>query len=234
MAIINYSASRINELLAAAETAAQPDEVSAAMQKAEEDINATIGQLSGLETAEKGTVVGAINENFTSAGEGKQTIAAALTGRGQVADGSETFEELSSLIDNLQPADYVDPALFVQRLVTNDEAITPTGTYATSTYYNADYGVKIGYCPDGSILLSMRSGTSTGYENLNFFLSSAPDGVTIERNSTSWDTGDPAGNLYVCRISGITTRVEIAVAMTEINSSYDYTNCAITITEVTA
>lgn len=234
MATINYSAARINELLAAAETAAQPSDVNAAVNAAENDINDTIGQLSGLNTTEKGTVVGAINENFTSASEGKTAIAAALTGKGQTADASETFAGLATKIGNLQPENYVDPSSYVQRLVTNDDAITPTGTYATSTYYDTTYGVQIGYCPDGSVLISMKGGTSTSYENLNFNLYSAPDGVTIETSSNSWDTSDPAGNLYVCRLKGITSRVNIAIAMSTVNATYDYVTCAITVAEVAA
>lgn len=31
----------------------------------------------------------------------------------------------------------------IQRLVVNDESITPTGSYATSTYYNTTYGVQV-------------------------------------------------------------------------------------------
>lgn len=234
MATIQYSAARINELLAAAETAAQPSDVNAAVQAAEKDINDTIGQLSGLETTEKGSVVGAINENFTSASEGKTAIAAALTGNGQSAANTETFASLAGKIDNLQPSGYVDPSGYVQRLVSNDDSITPTGNYATSTYYDTTYGVHVGYCPDGSVLISMKGGTSTAYENLNFKLNSAPDGVTIETSSTSWDTSDPAGNLYVCRLTGITGKVSISIDMSAVNSTYDYVTCAITVTEVTA
>lgn len=234
MATINYSAARINELLAAAETAAQPPDVLVAVQDAENNINDTIGQLSGLNTTEKGSVVGAINENFTSASEGKTAIAAALTGKGQTAEKTETFASLAGKIGNLKPADYVDPSGYVQRLVSNDDSITPTGNYATSTYYDTTYGVQVGYCPDGSVLISMKGGTSTSYENLNFKLDSAPDGVTIETSSTSWDTGDPAGNLYVCRLKGITGRVSIAIAMSAVNATYDYVTCSITVTEVTA
>lgn len=121
----------------------------------------------------------------------------------------------------------------IQRLVVNDDSITTTGSYATSTYYNTTYGVQVGYCPDGSVLISMKGGTSTGYENLNFTLASAPSGVTIETSSTSWDTSDPAGNLYVCRLKGITGKVSIAIAMNAVSSSYDYVTCAITVAEAT-
>lgn len=183
----------------------------------------SIGAKSGLLTTAKSTLVAAINELFTSASNGKQAIAAALTGKGVSAAASDTFAELAETIGQL-------PA----RMVANDDSITPTGTYATSTYYNTTYGVLVGYCPDGSVLISMKGGTSTSYENLNFSLASAPDGVTIETSSTAWDTSDPAGNLYVCRLKGIVGKVNIAIAMSAVNATYDYVTCAITVTEVTA
>lgn len=120
----------------------------------------------------------------------------------------------------------------LQRFVTNDTSIKPTGTYATSTYYNTSYGVKIGYCPDGSVLLSMRGGTTTSYENLNFTLASAPSGVSLTTSKTTWDTSDPVGNLYVCLLTGITSNVTISIAMSGVNGSYDYVTCAITVTKV--
>ena len=229
MANINYTAEQINALLAAAETAAQPSAVTETVNTAMESV---VGDLSLLRTEEKGSVVGAVNENFTNAGEGKQAIVAALIGMGQDVSKIDTFEALAEAIGRLMPAGYVDPAQYVERLIVNDDSVTPTGTYATSTYYDVDFGVKIGYCPDGSVLLTMKGGTSTGYENLYFKLDSVPDGVTLDASSSSFDTADPAGNVYGCRISGITGKMEMALDMSTYNSTYDYTRVDITLTEV--
>ena len=113
----------------------------------------------------------------------------------------------------------------------NDESITPTGSYATSTYYNTAYGVKIGYKANGDILLSMRSGTTTSYEMLLFALASAPSGVTMTAHATPSTSAGPAAGIYACVLHGITKHVTISVAMGTINSSYDYTKCDITVSE---
>lgn len=118
------------------------------------------------------------------------------------------------------------------RFVTNDTSIVPTGKYASDTYYNLDYGVKVGYCPDGSVLLSMQGGNTANYENIYFSLASAPEGVAIQTNNNTYDTGGDKGNLFVCWLTGITGKVEISVVMDEYNGTYDYVECAVTITAV--
>lgn len=119
----------------------------------------------------------------------------------------------------------------LKRLILNDDSITPTGNYATSTYYNTDYGVKIGYCNNGDILLSMRAGTSTAYETLRFSLSSAPEGVTItEVHTTDSHTSGSPGLIYACIISGLTVPANITIAISSRNATYDYVTCAITVT----
>jgi hypothetical protein len=231
VAIINYTAEQINALLAKAATAAQPADVSKAVDTLQET---AIGDLGTLETSAKDSVVDAINENFTSASEGKKTIAAALTGQGQSAAATDTFAVLAGKIGALKPAEYVDPSQYCRRLVTNEDSIIPTGSYATSTYYDTTYGVKIGYMANGDILLSMKGGTTTAYEYLQFTAASVPSGVTVDTtvpSSNSYVTM-MAGMQQVCVIHGITKPVKIAIDMSSYNATYDYTNCALTITEV--
>jgi len=118
------------------------------------------------------------------------------------------------------------------RLITNDNNITPTGTYATSTYYNTSYGVKIGYMADGDIIVSMRAGTTTSYEYLYFNLVSAPSGVTItevHNTSSSYATA-AAGLIYACVISGLTVKAQMSIDMSTYNGTGDYTRVDITIT----
>lgn len=127
----------------------------------------------------------------------------------------------------------VSPGVSIR--VANNGGITPTGTYATSTYYDTAYGVKIGYMSNGDIILSMRGGTSTSYEYLYFALASAPDGVTLTAASkftTSSYVSAAPGNIYACVISGVTRAVDISLNMSTVNSTYDYTRVDITITEV--
>ena len=115
-------------------------------------------------------------------------------------------------------------------LITNDTSITPTGTYATSVYYNTTYGVKVGYCSNGEILISMQGGTSTSYENIYFTLASAPSGVTIQTNNNTYDTSGDAGNIFACLITGLTVKSTLSIDMSTYNGTYDYVQAAITIT----
>ena len=238
MGNLNYTTQQINALLASIGSinelttenkeslVAAVNEIAASLGATENTVKGltdNIGALSGLSTTEKNSLVGAINEVFQSASNGKALIASAITGKGIETAASDSYALMAQNISNITTG--------IERLVTNDESIIPSGLYATSDYYNTTYGVKIGYCPNGDILLSMKSGTTTAYENLNFTLASAPYGVTITSSSASWDTANPAGQLYVCVLSGITSKVKIAVAMSERNSTYDYTTCAVTVTE---
>ena len=184
----------------------------------------SIGNVDDLQTNAKETLVEALNELFTSAGNGKALLAAAITGRGVDTAATDSFATMAANVGLIKGG--------LERLVSNDESIVPTGTYADSTYYDTTYGVAVGYCPDGSVLISMKSGTSTAYENLNFTLSAAPEGVAIQASDTDYDTADPAGNLYVCRLTGITAPVTISIAMDARDATDDYVTCAITVTAV--
>jgi hypothetical protein len=61
-----------------------------------------IGQLADLNTSAKGNIVNAINELFTNVSSGKISVAAAITGKGVEASGSDTFMQLSTKIGQIQ------------------------------------------------------------------------------------------------------------------------------------
>lgn len=178
------------------------------------------------------TDLNGIREQLGILAELKTRLRTLLNSKGQVAQENAGYDALIPLVGNLKPANYVSPATWVERLIANDDSVVPSGTYATSTYYNVDYGVKVGYCSNGDILISMKGGTSTAYENLYFTLATAPDGVSIVASSSSWGSSNPAGQLHVCVISGLTAKCNLAISMSSINSSYDYVACNITLTEV--
>lgn len=119
----------------------------------------------------------------------------------------------------------------IEPIIANDGSITLTGTYATSTYYNLDYGVKIGYMANGDVMISMKNGTSTTYENLYFYAASLPDGVTLDAPST-FGTGNVVDMTFVGIISGLTGSANIAIDMSTRNSTTDYVRCDLTITYV--
>ena len=186
-------------------------------------LSSQIGNLPNLQTSNKENLVAAINETFTSASNGKQIIATAITGMGVTTSASDTYQTMANNIQSIETG--------VKRMVANDTSIVPTGTYATNTYYNTSFGVLISYAPNGDVVLTMKGGTTTTYENLYYVLVSAPDGVTMEfvRNTGASST---AGRIYSCVLHNIQTLVNIAIAMNSRNSSNDYTQCNITITEV--
>ena len=197
--------------------------------KEDTDINTVedyIGNLPSLATESKSSLVAAINEVFTSASNFKSAIAAAITGQGVSTSSGATAATMASNIARIRRG-YLKP------YVTNGDSITPTGTYATSTYYNLDFGVKVGYTAEGDVLLLMKAGTSTAYEYLQFALSSSSmSGVTITRfdmSSSSNATGK-AAVIYGCVLSGITQDCTIAVAMGSVDATYDYVTCTITVT----
>lgn len=188
------------------------------------DAKNEMGSLTGLNTTDKSSLVGAINELFQYAGDGKSAIAAAITGMGVIAAESETWTSLAEKITQIKTG--------ITPLISNGGNVVPTGSYASSTYYNTDFGVLVSYSTDGKVIVTMKGGTSTAYENINFALGTAPGGVEIVTNSTSYDTADPAGNIYSCVLTGIESPVEMSIAMDGVNSTYDYVTCTITLTEV--
>ncbi len=104
-----------------------------------------------------------------------------------------------------------------------------SGTYATSTYFTqADCTWACN--SNGEIILIIRGGTSTAYENIIFTLVSAPTGVAIKTGSSSWDTSNPTQQYYGCVLTGVTQKVNIAVNLSAVNSTYDYVQCALTVT----
>lgn len=186
-------------------------------------INSQLGNVSNLQTTNKNNLVEAINETFTSASNGKQLIATAITGMGVTTSVSDSYQTMANNIQSIETG--------VKRIVANDTSIVPTGTYANSTYYNVSFGVLISYAPNGDVVLTMKGGTTTTYENLYYVLDSAPPGVTMDfvRNTA---TSSTAGRIYSCVLNNIQTSVNIAIGMNSRNSSSDYTQCDITITEV--
>lgn len=223
MAVINYTAEQINALLAKANEAASQQE---------------IGNLSDLLTTDKDNIVDAVNENFTNADNGKNLIAGALSAKGQAATKAETFSALAGKIGNLKPANYVNPADYagwMRPYITNADSIPLTGTYATATYVDLTFGVKVGYMGN-SLVMAMQGGTSTSYEYVAFSLASAPSGITIQEvhNTSSSYATAMAGLIYGCVLSGFDTakNYSISVAVNTRDATGDTVTAAITIVEV--
>ena len=121
----------------------------------------------------------------------------------------------------------------IKRLIVNDDSIVPTGTYANATYYNVEYGVKVGYCANGDIIVSMKGGTTTAYENIVFELYPEIDGVTLLTTTpSSYGTANGAGGLYCCVIQGLTVKCTMDVTYYSRDGDDDYTKFRIALTPV--
>lgn len=142
-----------------------------------------------------------------------------------------TYTASSDNLDGYKQVVVNVPNKGILPLIANDSSIVPTGTYATEVYYNLEYGVKIGYMANGDVMISMKNGTSTAYENLYFYAASLPTGVTLDAPST-FGTGNVVDMTFVGIISGLTGSANIAIDMSTRNSSYDYVRCDLTITYV--
>ena len=147
-----------------------------------------------------------------------------ITSNGTYTASSDGFDGYKQVTVNV-------PNKGIETLIANDGSITPTGTYATAGYYNLEYGVKIGYMANGDVMISMKNGTSTAYENLYFYAASLPTGVTLDAPST-FSSSNVVGMTFVGIISGLTGPANIAIDMSTRNSSTDYVRCDLTITYV--
>lgn len=140
---------------------------------------------------------------------------------------NSTIQALHVEITDLLAGDFIYPR------VMNEGSIVPTGTYANATYYDVNFGVRIGYGRNGDIYIVMMGGTTTSYEYLRFVAGTVPNGVTIETavpTSTSYVTAMP-GMLQVGIIHGVGSKVTMSIDMSSYNASYDYTDVTISLTE---
>lgn len=115
-------------------------------------------------------------------------------------------------------------------------SISVTGTYATSTYYDTNFGVQIGYINNTDIVLMMSSGIkNTTYEDFSFNLSSAPSGITCSGDECSdyTSTDGRAGYLSVQIFRGfdVSKQYNISIDMSSRSSTNDYILCDVTIAE---
>ena len=124
------------------------------------------------------------------------------------------------------PAEEVDLSPYILNLL---GTLTFSGTYATSTYYTAA-DCTWACNSKGEIVIIIRGGTSTSYENVIFTLASAPTGVDLKTGSSSWGATNPAQQHYGCVLTGVTAKVNIAINLSAVNSTYDYVQCDLTVT----
>jgi hypothetical protein len=105
-----------------------------------------------------------------------------------------------------------------------------TGTYATATYITAASSRMAGNPTSQEIIIAIKGGSSTSYENVIFSLTSAPSGVALVSSAGLWGASVPAGQYYCCILTGVTQNMNISCNMNAQNSTNDTVTCAITAT----
>lgn len=111
--------------------------------------------------------------------------------------------------------------------------LTFSGTYATATYYTAA-GCSLAVDKQkGMAFITIQSGTSSSYENIYFTGHTLPDGVTaLTTQKYGGPTTGTAGAYFTQVLTGITGKVNVAVALSTYNSTYDYVQANLTVTYV--
>lgn len=89
-------------------------------------VDNAVGTLSTLKTTAKTNAVAAINELFQSASDGKTAVAAAITGKGVPASGSDTFAQLAGKIEQISTGIKVASGNFSPAVTPN----APSGSIA--------------------------------------------------------------------------------------------------------
>ncbi|WP_218653034.1 hypothetical protein [Paenibacillus sp. 79R4] len=122
-------------------------------------VDNAVGNLSTLQTTDKSNVVKAINELFTNVSDGKNAVAAAITGKGVPASGSDTFSQLSSKIGQIVTGSYAainyEVNLLIDKPPLNTTTLYDVFTLPTGT-------TKFAFYSDGSST-NIYSGYSTNY-----------------------------------------------------------------------
>lgn len=115
-------------------------------------------------------------------------------------------------------------------------SISVTGAYATSTYYNTEFGIQIGYLNNSDIVVMIRGGTSSSYEHINVEMGDLPDGVSINgEEGTAFYNGssDDTGYMYAQIFRGFdaSSTYSMTVSMDSRNSTYDQINAECSFTK---
>lgn len=142
---------------------------------------------------------------------------------------NEKIQLLPSLFQNILPT--------CTAIIVNDKKVEPSGTYRNE--YDKDYGVRVWYCSNGDILISMKTFNISVYpetepvtyqtDKLCFTLGNAPDGVSITTDDifSKLDNSVCDNPVFTCVISGLTTPSHLDIVMDNYNTEDEYIECII-------
>ncbi|WP_410767826.1 hypothetical protein [Fontibacillus sp. BL9] len=176
-------------------------------------VDNAVGTLSSLLTTAKGNTVAAINELFTNVGNGKTSVAAAITGKGVAASGSDTFSQLADKIGQIMTGIKVASGSF-SPAISGHVSNPPTGTITNLSFtpkvlilfgfirlYSVPgpidvhtYGHLIAYNVDGTLVIGSsilddmrepnRDNSSFNIETVNFGANSLSFALKVNSNSS--------------------------------------------------
>ncbi|GJM78899.1 hypothetical protein HMSSN139_13950 [Paenibacillus sp. HMSSN-139] len=149
-----------------------------------------VGSLSDLLTTSKNSTVAAINELFTNVSNGKTSVAAAITGKGVAASGSDTFAVLAAKIGQIVREIPMGPGeiLLFQKVYSGDLKIFQT-YYTRQERYTIH---KTGVYRAGFMLGA--SGITDGISYGRIYRNGAPYG--LERFTSSYGLTQYTEDLY--------------------------------------
>lgn len=133
-----------------------------------------IGAKASLLTTAQDNLVNAVNELFTSASDGKTAVAAAITGMGQAASGSDTFAQLAAKI-----ADISDDADAGVGDVLTGKTFYQGGSKKTGTMPNNGTVNITPSTANQTIAAGKHSGTGVVYGDSDLVASNIKSGVNI-------------------------------------------------------
>lgn len=145
-----------------------------------------------LETDDK-TIIGAINEVFQNASNGKSLIAQAITGKGVDASSTDTFQELADKISQIGGnSDTGDPApalIPVVNNLTNCSNSNSATTIEENTSYTATISANSGYVLSSvTVIMGDTDITSSCYSDGTISIESVTGRIVITAIAIVQDT----------------------------------------------
>ncbi|MEF2968371.1 hypothetical protein V3851_23650 [Paenibacillus sp. M1] len=151
-------------------------------------VDNAVGTLSSLKTTAKTNAVAAINELFQSASDGKSAVAAAITGKGVAASGSDTFAQLATKIGQIVTGKKYASGITAATYSGNNYNLVVTGlSFKPSIviYYSAVnyFGLGVSVESIFGVGFSLKTGPSDVYERPAVTYSNG--GFVIEKINTA-------------------------------------------------
>lgn len=139
---------------------------------------ANIGKLTDLDTTEKSSIVGAINELFQNVSNGKQLIATAITDKGVNTSSDDTFQTMATNIGKISSGNSVTYS--ITNNLSNAVNNNTNTTVEKYNSYSANITISNGYTLDSvTITMGGTDITSSCYSNGNISIEHVTGDIVI-------------------------------------------------------